>query len=130
TYSWSSPFGSKPDASLVDSCGKEVIHHFGAVFGGPPLWKSIADGSSVQGAKLASVPKAGTIPWLLLKGTPSLEADGAAGLVSSVDYIQRLDTSGGAAPDASTCTAIRVGETNAVTYAADYYFYTDTDASH
>ena len=115
---------STPEALLYDSCGKEVIHHFAG-----PTWQWLADSSSVKGAKLAGVDVAGSIPLLLLKGTPQT----ATGELSAVSYIQRLDTTGGAAPAAATCTAAHVGEVTKVDYTANYYFYEGppvVDAGH
>ena len=82
----------------------EIVHHFETAFGQPPTWQSLADGSLVKGKKLQSVAQTGTIPWLLLKGTATNEADGAVGLLSRVTYVQRLDTAGGAAPAATDCS--------------------------
>jgi len=111
-------------ALLYDSCGKELVHHFGG-----PTWQWLADSSSVKGAKLAGVDVTGSIPLLLLKGTPQT----ATGELSEVSYIQRLDTTGGVAPAASTCTAAHVGEVTNVNYTANYYFYEGppvVDAGH
>ena len=115
---------STPEALLYDSCGKEVIHHFAG-----PTWQWLADSSSVKGARLAGVDVTGSIPLLLLKGTPQT----ATGELSKVSYIQRLDTTGGAAPAAATCTAAHVGEVTKVNYTANYYFYEGppvVDAGH
>jgi len=115
---------STPEALLYDSCGKEVIHHFAG-----PTWQWLADSSSVKGAKIKGVDVTGSIPLLLLKATPQT----TTGELSAVSYIQRLDTTGGAAPAAATCTAAHVGEVTKVNYTANYYFYEGppvVDAGH
>lgn len=80
-----------------------------------PSWESTDDGSLVTGKAIASSPVAGSIPQLLLQAT-SNRGDGVFGKVT---YIQRLATSGGAAP-AGTCTD---GQTAGVPYQAEYRFY-------
>jgi hypothetical protein len=105
---------STPDALLYDSCGKAVIHHFAG-----PTWQWLADSSSVKGAKIHGVDNPGSIQLLLLKGTPQTQT----GELSQVSYIQRLDTTGGVVPAATTCTAAHVGEVTKVDYTANYYFY-------
>jgi hypothetical protein len=61
------------------------------------------------------VPVTGSIPQLLLQAS-RVRGDGMFGRVS---YIQRLATTGGAAP-ATPCTD---GQTRGVEYTARYYFY-------
>jgi hypothetical protein len=63
----------------------------------------------------ASVPRAGTIPELLLQVTGYQ----GQGILDKADYINRLFTSGGAAP-AGPCTP---GSTAAVPYKAVYVFW-------
>jgi hypothetical protein len=71
---------------------------------------------------VATAPKPGAIPELLLKST----ANRGTGLFGSVDFIQRLNTEGGVAP-AGSCAD---GTQTAVPYSADYRFYApDTTAS-
>jgi hypothetical protein len=99
----------EPVASLARGRHPVAIHFRG------PSWESIHDGSLVEGRAIASVPATGTIPLLLLQAT-RVRGDGLFGHTS---YIQRLATSGGAAPT----TACTDGATQAVRYTARYYFY-------
>ncbi|MCU1684661.1 MAG: Tat pathway signal sequence domain protein [Amycolatopsis sp.] len=85
-----------------------------------PQWISPADGSAVQGAVVASVPRTNAIPELLLKST----ANRGTGLLGSVDFVQRLATQGGVAPSGS-CT---IGAQVAVPYSAEYRFFKPTPA--
>jgi hypothetical protein len=104
-----------PEANLYDESCKLVGTHFGG-----PTWKVTADGSAVMGMKIAETPalEAGAIPWLLIKTTST----GAAGVMSSVGYIQRVDTVGGVAPTGG-CEGGNIGTERAVPYTAVYYFY-------
>ena len=105
-----------PEASLVDvhDHGRVAVKHFAG-----PTWQSVSDGSKVMGQKTASFtenPKA--IPALLLKAN----AHDGNGRMSDVTYIQRLQTTGGLAPEAG-CDAANVGATAHADYAATYFFY-------
>jgi hypothetical protein len=61
---------------------------------------------------------AGAIPWLLL-GAKSVGPDGS---FSKVTSIQRVNTTGGAAPT-SGCSKATAGTPARVPYTADYYFF-------
>jgi hypothetical protein len=104
----------EPAANLVGyeigtSGIQTAIHYKG------PTWESTTDGSLVQGTTIASEPVTGSIPQLLLQAS----ANRGTGIFGSVTYINRLDTSGGAAP-AGSCTS---GRTVGVPYKAQYLFY-------
>jgi hypothetical protein len=104
----------EPAANLVGyataSSGiRTAIHYKG------PTWESTTDGSLVQGTAIASVPVPGSIPELLLQAT----VNRGTGIFGTVTYINRLDTTGGAAPSGS-CTS---GQTIGVPYTAAYLFY-------
>ena len=99
----------EPAARLVQDYSPAAIHFRG------PSWESLRDGSLVEATVVASSPVAGSIPLLLLHATRT-RGDGVFGTVS---YIQRLRTTGGAAPTAACAT----GETQAVPYTAQYRFY-------
>jgi len=96
-------------AAVLESKDQLVLHTRG------PEWVSANDGSAVVGSVVASVPKPGAVPELLLKST----ANRGTGLFGNVDFIQRLETSGGVAPT-GTCTN---GSQVAVEYHAQYRFY-------
>jgi hypothetical protein len=110
TYSWV----STPEAFLYDSCNDKVIQHSAG-----PTWTWLADGSAIKGTKVAGSDVSGSIQQLLL----SAVSTGNTGELSEVNYVQRLDTSGGAAPAAGDCTASNVDEVRKVQYQATYYFY-------
>ncbi|MEW2402477.1 DUF3455 domain-containing protein [Streptomyces sp. NPDC046862] len=80
-----------------------------------PVWVSTVDGSAVNAAAVASSPKTGTIPELLLQST----ATRGAGMFADVSYIQRLNTRGGVAPT----TACSGTDQVSVPYSATYAFY-------
>jgi hypothetical protein len=110
-YSW---VLKAPDAELMDENGKVIGHHFGG-----PAWQ-LNDGSKVTGklAARADSPDAGAVPWLLLTAVDH----SGSGPMSSVSYIQRLNTKGGKAP-AAGCDAAHSGAETRVAYTADYFFY-------
>jgi len=81
---------------------------------GPPTIASGGIGSGVRGVS----PDPTAIPWLLLSATKTTAGRGGH-LLSDTTFIQRLNTTGGLAP-AGTCTS---GQTAAVPYTADYYFW-------
>jgi len=110
-----------PEADLLNKHGKVVGRHFAG-----PTWEA-KDGSQVVGARIAGVtPDASAIPWLLLGATSHV----GDGLLSTVSYIQRLDTVGGIAPSADACTVDHVGESARVPYTATYFFYEAGKACH
>ena len=99
-----------PEAKLFVK-GVEVGSH-----GAGPVWHE-KNGSSVWGEVIAKAPSphAGAIPQLLLKAA---KTDGA-GVLASVNYIQRLETDGGNAPS-GVCDG---GAELNVPYTAQYLFY-------
>lgn len=102
-----------PEADLFDEAGKQVGKHYAG-----PTWEA-SDGSKLT-AKLeekAPAPKEGDIPWLLLKATTN-EGSGA---FSKVEYVQRVDTEGGAAP--AKADKAQEGKTVRVDYKATYIFF-------
>ncbi|HEX7815443.1 DUF3455 domain-containing protein [Dyella sp.] len=103
-----------PDATLRDSHGKTVGHHFGG-----PSWK-LDDGSTVVGEALSvsPAPQAGAIPWIVLHVKSH---DGQGGL-ESVDYVVRTQTQGGVAPQTG-CDAAHAGVELRVPYKATYLFF-------
>ncbi|MFC4528914.1 DUF3455 domain-containing protein [Dyella halodurans] len=113
--------GSKPawsfEAPLAELSGQGgTIHHYAG-----PAWEA-ADGSKVVRDKdvpVTTVPAKqaeADIPWLLIKVTP----DAAPGILSKVVYVQRILTTGGAAP---TSPPTRDGTKVGVPYTATYVFY-------
>jgi Protein of unknown function (DUF3455) len=104
----------EPAANLLGwakgSSGPRTVIHFRG-----PSWESTNDGSLVEAKAKVNLPVTGSIPQLLLESTRN-RGDGLFGHVS---YIQRLATSGGAAP-AGACTE---GQTTGVPYRARYRFF-------
>jgi hypothetical protein len=105
---------SAPEAILHDAAGRTAGRHYAG-----PSWEA-DDGSKVAGKLAAKVPAPDgvSIPWLLLNAT--VAQPGAT--FDRVDFVQRVNTSGGAAP-ASGCTSASPGVEVRVPYTADYYFY-------
>ncbi len=107
-----------PRANLYSDNGKLIATHFGG-----PSWQA-KDGSKViaRRAKDPVTVDPTAIPWLLLErtsATPGPDGDRLAGTT----YIQRIETTGGLAPAASTCTAETAGDEAEVPYTADYVFF-------
>lgn len=110
-----------PRAILVTNDG-DIIHHFKG-----PSWQA-ADGSTVVGTVVHKVPAPAddAIPWLLLSAAPP--PDGSpVGLLSKVDYIQRVYTEYGN-PPSSGCGGDDAGSATPVFYEAEYYFYAKSNA--
>jgi Protein of unknown function (DUF3455) len=104
----------EPRAKLSDAAGHEIGSHSAG-----PTWQ-LADGSKAVKKKLvASVPALAldAVPWLLLE----IESSGKGGLAGT-QYVQRMDTVGGA-PPAAGCDAAHAGATQDVDYRATYLFY-------
>jgi uncharacterized protein DUF3455 len=102
-----------PDAVLTDDKGDKVGKHYAG-----PTWEA-SDGSKVMADKtpVEKTPKPPAVPWLLLKAA-SHEGDGK---FSKVTFIRRVDTEGGAAPDAPDVSY--KGDELRVPYKATYIFY-------
>ena len=132
----------RPEATLfTDLFGQpvQIITHFASInanpkpgvavpLGGNATWQSSFDTSKVwavatghidAGTDPASCPNAGAIPCLLLQSVGNKKGPTGGRLLADVTFVQRLKTSGGAAPT-SACT---VGQTQLVGYTADYFFY-------
>ena len=102
----------EPAAVLSRRGGHPVGIHFAG-----PTFESF-DGSAVVGARPKSVqPDPTAIPWLLLEA----DTHRGDGVLSQVDFIQRIETRGGLAP-AGTCDPA-ADATVAVPYRARYVFY-------
>jgi hypothetical protein len=91
-----------PQADLYDASGRLVVRH-----GAGPSWEAL-DGSRITGKLLqhaANPDDSAAIPMLLLSSTNA----GGPGLLSTVHYVQRLATHGGAAPRKPASTRARKG---------------------
>ena len=109
TYAW---VFQAPEADLSGSDGSRIGRHYAG-----PTWEA-ADGSKVLGGLLASAAAPGNIPWLLL----AAKSTAGHGLFTKVTYVERVFTSGGAAP-MSDADAAHVGTQVRVPYTATYIFY-------
>jgi hypothetical protein len=110
----------EPVAKLSDAAGREIGHHSAG-----PTWQ-LADGSKAVKKKLVvSVPALAfdAVPWLLIE----IESSGKGGLAGT-QYVQRMDTVGGAPPSAG-CDAAHAGATQDVDYRATYLFYAPRKSS-
>lgn len=142
--------GSRPEATLFTRLfGQdiEIITHFlspdtnpnefapNPLPFGSPTWQSSLDSSAVWAKVLnsipagsdASCPNSGAIPCLLLQSIGSRNGPAGGKFMTRTTYIQRLNTSGGAAPVAGCSTASDVGKQTLVPYTADYYFFRADD---
>jgi Protein of unknown function (DUF3455) len=109
---------------LTGDNGQVIATHFAGPGGATePTWQA-TDGSKVVGTVLARSPNPGTIPLLLLKGTPT-PVGGDGGRLGATTFIQRVNTKGGVA-DPTKCNAGAVGTELPVPYSADYYFWKAT----
>jgi hypothetical protein len=113
-YTWDGSSWGKPvpEATLFDDEGNVVAIHFAG-----PTWESNS-GSRVVGAVVPPqvIVDPDAIPWLLLK---AVSAEGP-GIFADTTFIQRVNTSGGKAPETN---GTAVGQVARVPYTADYFFY-------
>lgn len=102
-----------PDAVLLNE-GKTVGKHYGG-----PTWEA-DDGSKIAGQlkEKSAAPDKNAIPWLLLE----VKSHQGSGRFSPVNWIQRLETTGGKAP-IEGCDRSRSQSQVRVSYTANYYFY-------
>jgi hypothetical protein len=116
-YTWNgSSWGtSVPEATLYDNERNVVGVHYGTPNG--PAWESVS-GSKVIATVAAPRVTVDTnaIPWLLLRATYTQ----GPGVFASTAFIQRVNTTGGKAPQEAGTT---VGQVAPVPYTADYYFF-------
>jgi hypothetical protein len=101
-----------PEADLSGSDGGKIGRHYAG-----PTWEAV-DGSKVVGGLIASASSPGNIPWLLLAAKTTT----GKGQFSNVTYVERVFTSGGAAPK-SGADAAHAGTQVRVPYTATYIFY-------
>lgn len=83
-----------------------------------PTWES-KSGSKVEGRRVLGTgcaPDPTAIPWILLS---KFRTEGS-GILASVTFIQRVNTTGGLEPSTPGTTH---GEQREVPYTAEYYFY-------
>ena len=122
-----------PQATLFDRQGNQVATHF--LSGNPreaqtprPTWQSSQDASAVWGNPIASSTDpqyvaSGAIPWLLLRAVGTQAGPKGGDSLKQTTYIQRINTTGGAAPASGCQQSADVGSKALVPYTADYVFY-------
>jgi Protein of unknown function (DUF3455) len=110
-----------PRATLYGDGGQLIATHFAG-----PSWQA-KDGSKVVARRIkdpVTVDQT-AIPWLLLE--PMSVTPGADGnRLGGTSFIQRIHTTGGLAPGASTCNPDTAGAETEVPYTADYVFWKET----
>jgi Protein of unknown function (DUF3455) len=131
-----------PEAVLLDVDGSQLTTHF---FGPNPdenrtiraAWRDSRDTSTVWGAAVATATSQtdpqfvakNAIPWVLLDKA-GVQAGPTGDRLTKTTHIQRVNTVGGVAPPASTCSALAdVGKKAFVPYTADYFLYFNPDAN-
>ena len=93
-------------------------HEVGSHFAGPS-WQLVDGSKAVKKKVVASFPalESDGVPWLLVE----IESSGK-GQLAGTQYVQRVDTVGGAAPPTG-CDTAHAGATQDVEYRATYVFY-------
>jgi hypothetical protein len=113
-YTWEGAAWSPavPRATLFDSEGNIVATHFKG-----PTWKSNS-GSTVVGTVIQPtvIVDTNSIPWVRLAAATTT----GPGIFADTTFIQRVNTVGGRTP--STPGTV-VGQVAEIPYAADYFFY-------
>ncbi len=101
----------EPSATLYDDTGQEAVHHSAG-----PQWRAL-DGSTIIGTVRAKAPseEQNSVPQLLLDA----KSTAGPGILSSVRYIQRVETKGGEAPAVPCKRANEIGRSP---YFARYLF--------
>lgn len=133
-----------PEATLYNDDGDQLITHFFSPNENPldpntsasvvadgairPTWQHSRDTSTVW-AKLhpngSVVMTQGVIPWLLLDVVGAAEGLTGGDILTKTTQIQRVATTGGAAPAQGCASTADLGHSAFVPYTADYYFYTN-----
>ncbi len=93
-----------------------------------PTWQHSLDTSQVWGRVAASSSDVsyvaqGAIPWLLVEAAGAAFGPGGGSLLARTTFIQRVNTSGGVAPDTGCSHSGQVGAVALVPYTTDYFFY-------
>ena len=126
-----------PEATLFDTFKGQLRHQVATHFLSPnpdesglprPTWQDSDDTSRVWGRALESSTdpafvEPGAIPWLLLEAVGTAEGPTRGAALTRTVYIQRLNTSGGVAPQSGCAVAADIGKIVLIPYAADYFFY-------
>ncbi len=122
-----------PQANLFNDRGRQIQTHFFSPnpFEGGTVratWQDSRDTSLVWGraAGSSSDPNfvaPGAIPWLRVEAVDSQEGPTGGNELTGTTYIQRLNTTGGAAPSTGCALSTDIGKRAYVPYTADYFFF-------
>lgn len=123
-----------PQATLFEDNDRQIITHFlshnpDEIDTRRPTWQHSRDTSAVWAMMIRTpVMVPGAIPWLLLQVVGEDEGPTGGDKLTKTTYIQRVNTTGGVAPSADSCTQLsHVGSRVFVPYTADYFFYKDAN---
>jgi hypothetical protein len=128
-----------PQATLFDDFKEQVITHFfspNPTEGGTTIratWQHSGDTSAVWAKAIASYSNPGfvargDIPWVLLQVVGTQDGPTGGDILSAgTTFVQRLNTSGGAAPSTGCTSPEDVGHQAFMPYTADYFFYKAAD---
>ena len=122
-----------PQATVYDARSEQRMTHF---LSGNPLedytpratWLDSHDSSQVWAVAIASYNgtdyvEPNAVPWLLLRVVGSQYGPTWGDRLTNATYIQRINTSGGAAPADGCSEPADVGRRVFVPYGTDYLFY-------
>src|SRR5262249_8179398 len=87
------------------------------------VWAQVLHQNTIPAGSDPSCPNANSIPCLLLETVGSQPGPRGGALLSKTTFVQRLNTTGGVAPDDGCAAANDVGNQTLVPYTADYYFF-------
>lgn len=124
-----------PQATLFNDDMEEIMTHY---FGPNPdeggtiraAWQHSQDTSTVWGQVMPGNSSTdsryvapGAIAWLLVTIVGDQAGPTGGDKLTQTTYIQRVNTSGGAAPSTGCSSASNIGNQAFVPYTTDYYFY-------
>jgi hypothetical protein len=122
-----------PQATLFDDEGRQNSNHYfsaNPVEGGTirATWQDARDSGAIWGKAVHSSADPdfvapGAIPWVLLERVGAQDGPAGGDTLAGTTYIQRLNTTGGNAPQTGCASAADVGNQAFVPYTADYAFY-------
>jgi hypothetical protein len=127
-----------PQATLFSDQGEQLTTHFFSPNPNPDpvehgivraTWQDSRDTSTVWAKAIASsvdpnFVEAGAVPWVNLQVVGAQAGPtGGETLSGSTTFVQRLTTSGGAAPSTGCDRPTDIGKKAFMPYTADYFFY-------
>jgi Protein of unknown function (DUF3455) len=122
-----------PQANLFNDRERQIQTHFfspNSFEGGTvrATWQDSRDTSTVWGRAIASsldpdFVAQNAIPWLLVEVVGAEEGPKGGDELIGTTFIQRLNTTGGAAPSTGCGLSTDIGKRAYVPYTADYFFF-------